>query len=295
MGKNVTLVGGNGDGQTTKVANQIIVALNIAAVGEALVFAEQGRGRPAKVRQALMGGLPASRILEVHGERMVKRSFAPGFRIGLHQKDLNLALQGPGAGRGAAADGRGGAADAGLRGQRHARTWTTRHRARARADGPPHGHARRPNGPSSPLRHAEDAVADRRPAHAAACTTPRSRARAAVHNTARLCRARRADGPSCSAPARLAARWRRRSMRWHPGRAAVGPGRHAVRPCAAGLQGQPRPASRWSKPRTRCPTLPAGGQAQRIAGLARGLTADDLVLCLISGGGSACSRCRPRA
>ncbi|WP_128000833.1 2-hydroxy-3-oxopropionate reductase [Piscinibacter defluvii] len=94
MGKNITLVGGNGDGQTTKVANQIIVALNIAAVGEALVFASKAGADPAKVRQALMGGFAASRILEVHGERMIKRTFDPGFRIGLHQKDLNLALQG---------------------------------------------------------------------------------------------------------------------------------------------------------------------------------------------------------
>jgi len=94
MGKNITLVGGNGDGQTTKVANQIIVALNIAAVGEALVFASKAGADPAKVRQALMGGFAASRILEVHGERMIKRTFAPGFRIQLHQKDLNLALQG---------------------------------------------------------------------------------------------------------------------------------------------------------------------------------------------------------
>jgi 2-hydroxy-3-oxopropionate reductase len=94
MGKNITLVGGNGDGQTTKVANQIIVALNIAAVGEALVFASKAGADPAKVRQALMGGFAASRILEVHGERMIKRTFNPGFRIELHQKDLNLALQG---------------------------------------------------------------------------------------------------------------------------------------------------------------------------------------------------------
>ncbi len=94
MGKNITRVGGNGDGQTTKVANQIIVALNIAAVGEALVFASKAGADPAKVRQALMGGFAASRILEVHGERMIKRTFNPGFRIGLHQKDLNLALQG---------------------------------------------------------------------------------------------------------------------------------------------------------------------------------------------------------
>ena len=94
MGKNITLVGGNGDGQTTKVANQIIVALNIAAVGEALLFASKAGADPAKVRQALMGGFASSRILEVHGERMIKRSFAPGFRIRLHQKDLGLALQG---------------------------------------------------------------------------------------------------------------------------------------------------------------------------------------------------------
>ena len=94
MGKNITLVGGNGDGQTTKVANQIIVALNIAAVGEALLFASKAGADPAKVRQALMGGFAASRILEVHGDRMVKRTFNPGFRIKLHQKDLNLALQG---------------------------------------------------------------------------------------------------------------------------------------------------------------------------------------------------------
>jgi 2-hydroxy-3-oxopropionate reductase len=92
MGKNITLVGGNGDGQTTKVANQIIVALTIEAVGEALVFASKAGADPAKVRQALMGGFASSRILEVHGERMVKRTFDPGFRIALHQKDLNLAL-----------------------------------------------------------------------------------------------------------------------------------------------------------------------------------------------------------
>jgi len=92
MGKNITLVGGNGDGQTTKVANQIIVALTIAAVGEALLFASKAGADPAKVRQALMGGFASSRILEVHGERMIKRTFDPGFRIELHQKDLNLAL-----------------------------------------------------------------------------------------------------------------------------------------------------------------------------------------------------------
>ena len=86
------MVGGNGDGQTCKVANQIIVALTIEAVGEALLFAAKAGADPAKVRQALMGGFASSKILEVHGERMVKRTFNPGFRIELHQKDLNLAL-----------------------------------------------------------------------------------------------------------------------------------------------------------------------------------------------------------
>ena len=92
MGKNITLVGGTGDGQTCKIANQIIVALTIEAIGEAFVFASKAGADPAKVRQALMGGFAASRILEVHGERMIKRTFNPGFRIELHQKDLNLAL-----------------------------------------------------------------------------------------------------------------------------------------------------------------------------------------------------------
>ncbi len=92
MGKNITLVGGNGDGQTAKVANQIIVALNIEAVAEALLFAAKAGADPARVRQALMGGFASSKILEVHGERMIKRTFDPGFRIELHQKDLNLAL-----------------------------------------------------------------------------------------------------------------------------------------------------------------------------------------------------------
>jgi 2-hydroxy-3-oxopropionate reductase len=94
MGKNITLVGGVGDGQTCKVCNQIIVALNIEAVGEALLFAAKAGADPAKVREALMGGFAASRVLEVHGDRMVKRTFDPGFRIELHQKDLSLALAG---------------------------------------------------------------------------------------------------------------------------------------------------------------------------------------------------------
>lgn len=94
MGKNITHVGDSGAGQTCKVANQIIVALTIEAVGEALLFASKAGADPARVRQALMGGFASSRILEVHGERMIKRTFDPGFRIELHQKDLNLALEG---------------------------------------------------------------------------------------------------------------------------------------------------------------------------------------------------------
>ncbi|MDE2147653.1 MAG: 2-hydroxy-3-oxopropionate reductase [Burkholderiales bacterium] len=92
MGKNITRVGGNGDGQTAKVANQIIVALTIEAVAEALLFAAKAGADPARVRQALMGGFASSKVLEVHGERMVQRRFEPGFRIELHQKDLALAL-----------------------------------------------------------------------------------------------------------------------------------------------------------------------------------------------------------
>ncbi len=93
MGKNIVHIGGNGDGQTCKVANQIVVALTIEAVAEALLFASKAGADPAKVRAALLGGFAQSRILELHGERMIKRTFNPGFRIRLHQKDLNLALQ----------------------------------------------------------------------------------------------------------------------------------------------------------------------------------------------------------
>jgi 2-hydroxy-3-oxopropionate reductase len=94
MGKNISHIGDNGAGQTCKVANQIIVALNIEAVAEALLFAARSGADPERVRKALMGGFAASRILELHGERMTKRTFNPGFRIELHQKDLNLALDG---------------------------------------------------------------------------------------------------------------------------------------------------------------------------------------------------------
>jgi len=92
MGKNIVHIGGHGDGQTCKVANQIVVALTIEAVGEALLFASKAGADPAKVRAALLGGFAQSRILELHGERMIQHNFNPGFRIRLHQKDLNLAL-----------------------------------------------------------------------------------------------------------------------------------------------------------------------------------------------------------
>jgi 2-hydroxy-3-oxopropionate reductase len=94
MGKSITRIGGVGDGQVAKVSNQIVVALNILAVAEALTFAAKAGADPAKVREALMGGFAGSRVMEVHGERMLRRTFDPGFRIELHQKDLRLALDG---------------------------------------------------------------------------------------------------------------------------------------------------------------------------------------------------------
>lgn len=94
MGKTITLIGESGAGQTCKMANQIVVAATIEAVGEALLFASKAGVDPAKVREALLGGFAASRILEVHGQRMIERNFEPGFRLELHQKDLNLALRG---------------------------------------------------------------------------------------------------------------------------------------------------------------------------------------------------------
>ncbi len=92
MGKTITHIGEVGAGQTAKVANQIVVGLTIQAVAEALLFARHAGADVAKVREALMGGLASSRILELHGERMIQRTFAPGFRIRLHRKDLTLAV-----------------------------------------------------------------------------------------------------------------------------------------------------------------------------------------------------------
>lgn len=94
MGQSVTHIGEHGAGQTCKVANQIVVALTIEAVAEGLLFASKAGADVAKVRESLLGGLAQSKILDVHGERMIKRTFDPGFKIHLHQKDLNLALEG---------------------------------------------------------------------------------------------------------------------------------------------------------------------------------------------------------
>jgi 2-hydroxy-3-oxopropionate reductase len=94
MGKSITRIGANGDGQTAKVANQIIVGLTIAAISEALLFASKAGADPAKVREALMGGFAGSRILEVHAQRMLSHTFTPGFKLELHHKDLAIALDG---------------------------------------------------------------------------------------------------------------------------------------------------------------------------------------------------------
>jgi 2-hydroxy-3-oxopropionate reductase len=93
MGTNIVHIGGNGDGQVCKAANQIVVAATLQGVAEALVLASKAGADPAKVREALLGGFAQSKVLEVHGDRMLKRTFSPGFRVNLHRKDLNLALQ----------------------------------------------------------------------------------------------------------------------------------------------------------------------------------------------------------
>ncbi|MEV6283386.1 2-hydroxy-3-oxopropionate reductase [Kribbella sp. NPDC051770] len=93
LGKNITLIGPTGAGQTAKVANQIVVGLTIEAVAEALLFAEKAGADPGVVREALMGGFAQSRVLELHGQRMVDQTFDPGFRIRLHRKDLKLAIE----------------------------------------------------------------------------------------------------------------------------------------------------------------------------------------------------------
>ncbi len=93
MGKAVTHIGPPGAGQVAKAANQVVVALTIQAVSEALTLARKSGVDAAKVREALLGGLAQSKILEMHGERMLEREFDPGFKLSLHRKDLDIALQ----------------------------------------------------------------------------------------------------------------------------------------------------------------------------------------------------------
>lgn len=93
MGKNVVHVGDSGAGQVTKAANNLVVALGVLAVGEAFCFARKSGVDPAKVREALLGGFANSRILDLHGQRMLERNFKPGFKAWMHQKDLNIALR----------------------------------------------------------------------------------------------------------------------------------------------------------------------------------------------------------
>lgn len=93
MGRNIVLVGGNGAGQVAKACNQIVVAVTIEGVAEALTFARKNGVDPARVRDALMGGFAGSRILEVHGKRMLDNEYKPGFKTRLHQKDMNIVMQ----------------------------------------------------------------------------------------------------------------------------------------------------------------------------------------------------------
>lgn len=92
MGKTITHIGPVGNGQVAKVANQIVVGLTIEAVAEALTLARAAGADPARVREALLGGLAGSKILEMHGQRMIEETFEPGFRISLHRKDIGLAV-----------------------------------------------------------------------------------------------------------------------------------------------------------------------------------------------------------
>lgn len=93
IGKNIIHIGKPGAGQTTKACNQIVVGLTIQAVAEALTLAKKSGIDVAKVRAALLGGLAQSKILDVYGQRIIDRNFKPGFKIKLHRKDLNIALQ----------------------------------------------------------------------------------------------------------------------------------------------------------------------------------------------------------
>ena len=90
LGKTIVHVGPSGAGQVTKACNQLVVAATIEAVAEALLLAERSGVDPGKVREALLGGFAGSKILEVHGQRMLDRAFDPGFRIRLHRKDARI-------------------------------------------------------------------------------------------------------------------------------------------------------------------------------------------------------------
>ena len=283
MGKNVTLVGGNGDGQTTKVANQIIVALTIEAVGEALVFASKAGADPARVRQALMGGFAASRILEVHGERMIKRNFEPGFRS---------------------------------RCTRRTSTSRCRERVRSASACPIRRRARNCSTPRSPpaARHGtipawracsraspatKSATGRRRPEEDRARrgrSDTHARAAVAAGHVRRRDRgrlSRQGGSPQSSLAAGGAdGRCRRgqgRRVDGPRGRSPLAGGEAALRPCRHALRPRRRALKRIEVVEAAHPVPDAAGQeaAGRILDLVTGLGPDDLVLCLISGGGSA--------
>lgn len=93
MGKNIVRIGGPGAGQTTKICNQMIVGMTIQAIGEAFTLGQKAGVDLKKMREVLLGGFASSRILDLHGQRIIDRNFKPGFKVKLHRKDMNLALQ----------------------------------------------------------------------------------------------------------------------------------------------------------------------------------------------------------
>ncbi len=93
MGQNIVHIGAAGAGQVAKACNQVVVALTIQAVAEALTLAKKSGVDPAKVRSALLGGFAQSRVLDVHGQRMLEERFDPGFKLQLHRKDMGIVLQ----------------------------------------------------------------------------------------------------------------------------------------------------------------------------------------------------------
>ncbi len=93
MGKNIVLIGEAGAGQVTKASNQIIVGMTIQAVAEAMNLAKKAGVDIVRVREALLGGFAQSRILDLHGQRIIDNNYKPGFKVKLHRKDMNIALQ----------------------------------------------------------------------------------------------------------------------------------------------------------------------------------------------------------